>query len=440
MNVRSFFFLTSERSFIFIKPTIKNMNTKHTIATASILAAVTLANAAGYQILEQGASNMGNAVAGAAVNANQDATCAFWNPSSAAFMPLEVGQTRVDAGVFGVIPTLWCTGTQTSNPYTQTGPNKEGDCSADSVVPQLYVAHKFSDRIDGTLSITAPWGLESDYNKDWIGGFQALHSYLMTVDINPSISFKVTDWLAVSGGVSAQYAYCRLTNAVPAVLGGGDQRFSGDDVAVGGNIGFTIKYAENGRIGFHWRSAVEHELKGTARGTLYNMSISADMHMPNTFDIGWYQRLDGDLRKFAIMAEYSYMTWSQFEDLTIPEAGVYVEENWKDTSRISVGFHYYPEYIEDLTLRFGVCYDESPIRNAELRTPRIPCSDRLWLSTGIGYKFGNYSIDLCYSYIFVLGDGEMSRTENAGTPLQNTLSGNYAAHIHVVGAQFGVKF
>lgn len=416
------------------------MNIKNTILAAAVAVSVNTAMGAGYQILEQGASNMGNAVAGATVNANQDATCAFWNPSSAAFMPLEVGQTRVDAGVFGVLPTLWCTGTRTSNPYTQTGTNQEGDCSAASVVPQVFIAHKFTDRIDGTLSITAPWGLESDYNDDWVGGFQGLHSYLMTVDINPSVSFKITDWFSVSGGVSAQYAYCRLTNAVPAVLGGGWQRFSGDDVAVGGNIGFTIKYAENGRFGFHWRSAVEHELTGTAKGALYNFPISADMHMPNTFDIGWYQRGWGMLREFAIMAGYSYMTWSQFEDLVIPEAGVRIDENWKDTSRVSVGFHYYPEYVENLTVRLGVCYDESPVSSAELRTPRIPCSDRLWLTTGLGYTFGNYSIDLCYSYIFVLGDGAMNRTEYAGTPLQNTLTGNYAAHIHVVGAQFGFKF
>ncbi len=408
------------------------MNIKNTIFVAAVAVSLNTAMGAGYQILEQGASNMGNAVAGATVNANQDATCAFWNPSAAAFMPLEVGQTRVDAGVFGVIPTLWCT-QATSTP--SIGGDSQGDCSADSVVPQLYIAHKFTDRIDGTLSVTAPWGLESDYNENWAGRMQALHSFLLTVDVNPSVSFKITDWFAVSGGVSAQYAYCKLTNFIPTR---GELKLSGDGVAVGGNIGFTVKYAENGRFGFHWRSAVEHKLHGTARGAIPNTDISAEMHMPNTFDIGWYQRGWGMLREFAIMAEYAYMTWSQFEDLTVPEIGTSIEENWKDTSRVSVGFHYYPEYIKDLTVRLGVCYDESPVRSAELRTPRIPCSDRLWLTTGLGYTFGNYSIDLCYSYIFVLGDGKMNRTESS--PIPNTITGNYAAHIHVVGAQFGFKF
>ena len=82
-------------------------------------------------------------------------------------------------------------------------------------------------------------------------------------------------------------------------------------------------------------------------------------------------------------------------------------------------------------------YDESPVNGAKNRTSRIPCSDRIWASCGLGYKIGNISFDLAYSYIFVI-DSSMDRTEMA--PVPTTLRGDYYAHIHVLSAQIGIEF
>ena len=68
-----------------------------------------------------------------------------------------------------------------------------------------------ADDLAITLSITSPYGLETDYDSDWVGRYQALNSDLTTVDINPSLAYKVNDWLSVSGGVSLQYMHAELT-------------------------------------------------------------------------------------------------------------------------------------------------------------------------------------------------------------------------------------
>ena len=47
---------------------------------------------AGFQVLEQGASNLGSALAGSTVNANADASSAFWNPSASFAMDPEAGR------------------------------------------------------------------------------------------------------------------------------------------------------------------------------------------------------------------------------------------------------------------------------------------------------------------------------------------------------------
>ncbi len=401
----------------------------------ALLASAVIANAAGYQVGEQGASNMGTALAGSTVNANSDATSAFWNPSAVDSIGLKVGETKVDAAVFAIIPTLGLTFDSDAQASPASGQKWDGDCSENAYIPQMFAVHRLSEDLYISLSITAPWGLASDYDKEWIGNTIATHSYLFTTDINPSIAYVVNDWLTIAGGVSAQYGYCRLTQQLPMNMG--RVKLSGDDWAVGGNIGFTIKYAEDGRIGFQWRSAVDYKLRGNAESPIANGPITAEMHMPHTFTAGVYQRLRGAFKEFAVMADYSYIMWSCFEDLTVKGALATSEPmDWENTSRLSIGMHYYPDFDENLTLRFGLCYDESPVHSTASRTARIPCFDRFWFSTGAGYKFGNISIDLTYSYITCFGNSAIDRT----SPYGAVLSGDYAAHIHVIGAQVGWKF
>ena len=137
------------------------MKNTNIILAAAALVAVNAAFAAGYQIVEQGAGNMGNAMAGATVNANNDASAAFWNPSAAACTSLEVGGTRVDSVLSAVLPTL-CVNDTGSTPAILTSGSRHGSCGTNELVPNFYAMHRFTEDIYGTLSITAPYGLESN--------------------------------------------------------------------------------------------------------------------------------------------------------------------------------------------------------------------------------------------------------------------------------------
>ena len=398
-------------------------------ASASILAGA--AFGAGYQIVEQGADNMGTAMAGATVNANNSASAAFWNPSALSFADLKKGEGIVSVGGIAVLPSL---SMQDHGSTGIMGDGKNGDCDVDSYVPNFYAGYKFAEDFIATLSITAPWGLESKYDSDWYGRNQGIRSFLMTADINPSVAWKINDWLSICGGVSAQYGFCSLSQWVP--MANYTLKLKGDSWSVGGNIGFTIQYAEDGRFGFMWRSAVDHTLTGHAYIDGNKMySIEADMHMPDTFTVGFYQRLRGKFDMLAIMADYSYIRWSVFEDLTVkglPQA-VSIKEDWRDTSRVSAGLHLYA--VEDLILRLGVCYDQSPVKSPKHRTPRIPCADRLWISCGAGYTYENWTFDIAYTYIIVFGNRDIDRNENGVH-----LKGEYAAHINVIGVSANYKF
>ena len=407
------------------------MKLAKTVITASALMFGAVAFGAGFQVQEQGASNMGTAMAGAVTNANNDASAAYNNASAFAFSDLEAGKSIASVGMSLIVPTLG---------LSNDADGKNYPCAVKSFVPNFFFGHKFTEDLSAMLSVTAPFGLESDYEDNFIpvAGVQGMNSYLLTMDVNPTLVYKVTDWFSISGGVSAQYAYCRLTSVRPFSPTNDEIKLSGQGWGVGGNIGFTVEYMEGGRFGFHWRSAVQQDLSGTARlAGNETGDIDASVKMPDTFTFGVYQRLPGWFDNFAVMADYTYTRWSTFQEL--PVSGVVnsvTPENWKDTSRVSLGVHYYPEDFKKLILRAGVAFDESPVRDAINRTVRIPCSDRVWYSFGFGYQLAdNISLDMSYVYIMTVGNSDINRTENYAN-----VKGHYYGHIHVISAQLNFTF
>ena len=49
-----------------------------------------------------------------------------------------------------------------------------------------------------------PFGLETEYDSDWLGRFQAIKSKLETINVNPALSWEPTPRLTVGAGVSWQ--------------------------------------------------------------------------------------------------------------------------------------------------------------------------------------------------------------------------------------------
>lgn len=69
--------------------------------------------------------------------------------------------------------------------------------------------------------------------------------------------------------------------------------------------------------------------------------VGVDLDLPHTFTVGWYQRLRGDLKRIALMADYSYTLWSSFDMLSIEGSGTPgVKEDWRNTSRVAFGVPY----------------------------------------------------------------------------------------------------
>lgn len=422
------------------------MKSKYILSAVLMLVSSVLAWASGYQVAEQGASNIGTALAGATTNANNDATAAYWNPSAAFFTD---GDMKLDmAGTF-IIPSFEFKGTATYPDGSPVPGTNGGNAGQFAFIPNTYFVKKLSEDWIFTFALTSPFGLVTKYDNDFVGRLHGIKSDLTTFEFNPSIAYRPLEWLTISVGASANYLNADLTSTSytgSSYYREAFTRVNGHSWTGSFNVGLTAKFLETGRIGVAYRYNTSHQIDGSCyvtsplNGLVTSTDISCDLTLPSNLNVGVYYRFRSDpLKSFAIMADYTFTQWSEFGELVFEPLGAKgtTKENWKNTSRISFGVHYYPEWEKNLVFRLGGAWDESPVRDAHYRTPRIPDANRWWASGGIGYKFcDRFNIDLAYTYL-IFNNADIDNNVEA---YKGTVSGYYKGHAHMVSMQIGMKW
>ena len=437
-------------------------------------------HASGFAIIEQSGSGMGNAFANSAEAG--DASTIFFNPAG---MSLLEG-TQVTSALHLILPSGEFNNEGSNlNPNLTGGavvPNSlQGDGKIDggltAVVPNLYFVTDVTDSIKFGLGVNAPFGLATEYDDDWVGRYHALKSEVKTINLNPSLSFKVSDMFSFGIGLNAQYEETTLTNKIDfgtvcigsiepragagtcSNIGVNPLQADGEvDVEVnswgfGFNFGGLIHINENMRVGFAYRSSIKHRARGNADFKVpaqfqsflngagiplfRDTGVRALITLPETASINGYFKLS---REFAVMADVTWTRWSRFEELNIrfdsPAQPASVQpENWEDTYRYSVAINYNP--MDALVLRMGVAYDETPIPNALDRTPRVPGNDRRWLTFGAGYQLSKQmTFDFGYAHLFV-SDVNIDATDIS---TKHRILGHYESNVNIFSGQITYKF
>jgi long-chain fatty acid transport protein len=423
--------------------------------------------AGGFLLFEQGVKGLGNAFAGGAAVA-EDPSTIFYNPAGLTRLPGSqfalagyyiAPQAKFDDKGSTVSPVLPVVG---GTPLTG---GDGGDAGVSAVIGNFYYAQEITQKFHVGLGLTVPFGLETDYNRDWVGRYHGVKSELITLDINPSVGYRVNQWLSLGGGISAQYAKAKLTNAVDfgtiGFIGGagtlpqsldGFAKLDADDWGWRWNVGVLVEPMENLRFGLAYRSDIDYTLKGDADfnipagaepiaigAGLVDTDAKADITLPGHASLSAYWRLHD---KFAIMGDIFWTNWSELDELFIElDTGrnVVTTLDWDDTFRYAFGAAFYPN--KEWTLRAGIAYDETPIPNNKLRTPRIPGADRIWTTLGLSYVVSKkFSFDLAYAYLFV-DDPKIrkSGTETEDIP-RGSLNGDYDASVNIISAQVNVIF
>jgi long-chain fatty acid transport protein len=224
-----------------------------------------------------------------------------------------------------------------------------------------------------------------------------------------------------------------------------------DDLGLGFNVGFAYKISKHTNIGVAYRSEVDLNVEGdadfrlpanpTVQGVIgatplfVDTDLKADVTLPASFSVS----LAHQVNRFTWLTDITWTGWSSFDELRIKydnpaQPDSVTTEDWDDTMRYSVGLDY--QYSDTLILRTGLAFDETPVPNAEKRTPRLPGNDRTWVSLGLTYiASSTFSFDFGYSHLFI-DDAKIDNTFESSVPtLNSTLTGEYDADVDIISAQ-----
>lgn len=368
--------------------------------------------AAGFQLSEQSAIQMGRAMAGAGV-VGDDLSAVHYNPAG---MTLLSG-TRMQATGTWVAVNL--------DYESHDGSVTENGRLKGQTIPAGFITHQINDSLWAGLGLTVPYGMGTEFDENWGGMDRGTESMILTFDINPNLAWKVNDKLSVGGGISLQYAKAELGFGfgfdVPNFKTVAHANVKGDSWAWGWNVGMMFQPVETVRVGLAYRSHIAHNADGhTTLDINGRGSLTSDMKVriktPDTITLSATWEATDALR---LSGTARWSKWSNFKSLSLDNSGFgsapaidqiaaahsTITNNWDDTWFFSVGADY--KLNGQWTVRGGVAYDQGPVEN-QYRMAVIPDTDRVWFSGGASYKYtDNLTFDFGATYIKGVGDKEL---------------------------------
>jgi len=266
------------------------------------------AHAGGFGITVQSASGGGNAATGHAMA--EDASAMWYNPA----LLSSVEGTQLNGGVSLLGADLQVTNTGSADPVGgmigELGEvAKPGGVSA---TPSLFYKRDIGANKAFGLGVNIPFGVSTEYEKDEFARYEATESSLSTININPAMSWKINDKLALGAGLNFQYGQAVLAKSIDTYLGCSSIYTAGitrqleaagvapaqaaqqatvralslcngaagtayhnensdnsvsveaSGFAFGGNVGASYTPTPNTRISVGYRSAVKYEMEGDA--------------------------------------------------------------------------------------------------------------------------------------------------------------------------------
>ncbi|MCR6632544.1 MAG: OmpP1/FadL family transporter [Magnetospirillum sp.] len=278
------------------------------------------ARASGFQLREQSSEGLGNAFAGSTAKAYNLSTI-FYNP--AGMTKLEGNQ--VAGSATWIAPVAKFEGTNTVG-LARTSGGQGGDAIKDAAVGAVYGMWDARPDLKFGLAVTAPFGMRSEYEDDWVGRYHALHSDVTNINVSPSVAYRVNDQLSLGAGLQVGYIKARLSqalnlNALAPGMGDGQAKVEGDDIGYGFDLGILYEFTPHTRVGLNWRSSMDYTLEGDATfqkpaalagvAQLRDSAATADLTTPDMVSLGLYHEISP---QWAVMSDIQWTRWSTFDE------------------------------------------------------------------------------------------------------------------------------
>jgi long-chain fatty acid transport protein len=398
-----------------------------------LVVCVSMAFASGYQIGEHGARAMG--MGGAYVAQASDGSAIFFNPAGLSFQK----GLKVLLGATLITPATTFTGPTPSTAKT--------DMVSQTFNPiNAYITYSMDNGLSFGLGVYNPYGLGTEWPATWVGRYYAVKSDIQSFYINPSVSYRFSDKLAVGVGVSYVTATVTLERKLPLTpMPDGGFKLDGDGTGINFDAGLLWKPTPALSVGASYRSETKIDFEGDATFSnipgvapftlLFPSGVTgkATLPMPSSLMAGVAYDITKDL---TVEADFQYMGWSSYDELKVTfnkaVAGSTTSSDvvdWSNSILIRLGGEY---RMNKLSLRAGFIYDQTPQPDKAVDAT-LPDADRVEFTVGVGYQITNMiNADLGYQYVKA-----SDRTVTAPT---NTFPGTYKTSASLIAFNLGFVF
>jgi len=302
-----------------------------------------------------------------------------------------------------------------------------------------------------------PCGLVTDYGSDDAARYWGKKSHGEVVTFQPTVSYAFNDKVSIGFGptinrIDGTLESATLTRPTPG-QNDGKVKISGDDTAVGYNIGVMVQATDSTRVGLTYHSMVDYKLKGDTKisgpgfgpfsGSKFDASLK--IKTPESVDFSVTHELDDN---WTLYAGSTWTRWSRLESIVVNNEGtgplapalgqIAEEQNWHDTWAHAIGAAY--KLNKEWTLRAGFSVDQSPANNQN-RSPRIPTGDRKVFSLGAGWNpSDDMTIDVAYSYLMEEDVKIHQSTAITDPSFKGSYNAKYENSAHGLGASLTYRF
>ncbi|WP_462264891.1 OmpP1/FadL family transporter [Mucilaginibacter sp.] len=393
-----------------------------------------LAFAQGFQVNLQGQQQIGMGHTGTGLA--QDGASVFFNPGAMADLP----QNYVQAGISPLFFKSAFNDAGTSN----IAYNKNKVATPFSAYA-VYGPH--NARWKAGFGVYTPFGGLNDWGNNWVGKYAVEKLDLKAISFQPTVSYKLADFISIGAGFVYTHGSVDLTRAIPlasASSPSGQAELNGNGHGLGWNAGVYLKPATNFTVGVSYRSKVNTVVKNGDATFTVPSSGQASFPQPNTFyasiplpastNIGLGYRLNN---QWLFALDGSMVNWNVYKvlafDYTNNTAALQdtrSPRNYKNAVSVRGGTQY--QATEKLALRAGGGYVTTAVRDGYV-TPEVPDANRYYFTGGLGFNVAShFNIDVSFEYEHL-----MSRTQ---TNIETQLSGTFKSNVYIPGIGFSYRW
>ena len=306
------------------------------------------------------------------------------------------------------------------------------DGSASGWVPYGTFAYIYpvSDKLKLGVNVGNNFGLSLDWGTNWVGRYTVTQASLFAPQVQPTLAYKVNDWLSVGAGAGLTLGYLNAKIRVnnPDLSGDGKMELKDTDFAVQGNFGIMLNPTPRTRIGLRYLTETSLDFEDDPDFSRVDPVIKEitdlipgldlGLKMPQSVMLGVFHDLSD---RWAILGSVGWEEWSRFGAVEVKVEGVTGESTvnlkYENVYHVGIGAQY--QYSSKWRYSAGLSYD-SALSKGKHRSAMIPMGEMTRFGGGVEYRKRS---DLTLGTAMdIMWEGDLSlNSESDG----GTLSGAY---------------